>query len=238
MSLPAVALVVAVFPAHPVHLTGRRLMSNLPVDPAADKTALRKEAAATRAALAKQEPDAADRLAGHAGHIADLAAADLATADPAMGGVVAAYLPIRSELSPLPLVAALTARGVVTAMPVTPEPENPLSFHQWAAGDVLVDGPYRTQQPSADAPRVTPSIILAPMLAFDAACWRLGYGGGFYDRTLAGLRAAGRSVIAIGIAYDGQQVDQVPTGPYDMALDAVLTPSGMIQPQASTSGEL
>ena len=216
---------------------------NSEADPASDKAALRKAAAATRAALAKQAPDAADQLAAHADMIADLAAADpragdTRAADPPAGGVVAAYLPIRSELSPLPLVAALNARGVVTAMPVTPEPENPLTFHQWAPGDPLVDGPYKTQQPSADAPLVTPSVILAPMLAFDAACWRLGYGGGFYDRTLGGLRAAGRTVTAIGIAYDGQKVDQVPTGPYDMALDGVLTPSGLIQPHVATSGEL
>ena len=151
---------------------------------------------------------------------------------------MAAYLPIRSELSPLPLVAALTARGVVTAMPVTPEPENPLSFHQWALGDLLVDGPYKTRQPSADAPAVIPSLILAPMLAFDAACWRLGYGGGFYDRTLGGLRAAGRSVMAVGIAYAGQKVDHVPVGPYDMALDGVLTPSEMIHAPTTPAGDL
>ena len=201
-------------------------------DPVADKAALRKAAAATRAALAKQMPDAANQLAAHADLIADK------IADIGAGAIVAAYLPIRSELSPLPLVAALHARGVATAMPVTPEPENPLTFHQWAPGDPLVDGPYKTQQPSADAPLVIPAVILAPMLAFDAACWRLGYGGGFYDRTLGGLRVAGRTVTAIGIAYDGQKVDQVPTGPYDMALDGVLTPSGLIQPPAATSGEL
>ena len=205
-------------------------------DPAADKAALRKAAAATRAALAKQMPDAANQLAAHADMIADMMAGMMT--DIGAGAIVAAYLPIRSELSPLPLVAALNARGVVTAMPVTPEPENPLTFHQWAPGDPLVDGPYKTQQPSADAPLVTPAVILAPMLAFDAACWRLGYGGGFYDRTLGGLRAAGRTVTAIGIAYDGQKVGQVPTGPYDMALDGVLTPSGLIQPPAATSGEL
>jgi 5-formyltetrahydrofolate cyclo-ligase len=65
------------------------------------------------------------------------------------------------------------------------------------------------------------------MLAFDSDCWRLGYGGGFYDRTLAGLRGGGRSVTAIGIAFDGQLVDKVPVGPFDVALDAVLTPSGL-----------
>ena len=74
---------------------------------------------------------------------------------------------------------------------------------------------------------MTPDVILAPMLAFDDEGWRLGYGGGFYDRTLAALRAGGRRVAALGIAYDGQVVDKVPTGPFDMRLDGVLTPSGL-----------
>ena len=78
-----------------------------------------------------------------------------------------------------------------------------------------------------DKREIIPSVILTPMLAFDSSCWRLGYGGGFYDRTLFGLRAAGRHVVALGIAYDGQVVDKVPTGPFDMRLDGVLTPSGL-----------
>ena len=72
-------------------------------------------------------------------------------------------------------------------------------------------------------------MILAPLLAFDADCWRLGYGGGFYDRTLAALEAQGHSAYVIGIAYDEQQVEQVPTGQYDRALSAILTPSRLIR---------
>ena len=75
---------------------------------------------------------------------------------------------------------------------------------------------------------VIPDVILAPMLAFDAGYWRLGYGGGFYDRSIASLRETGHEVVVIGIAFAGQQVDKVPTGPYDMALDAVWTPDGVI----------
>ena len=74
---------------------------------------------------------------------------------------------------------------------------------------------------------IVPRLVLAPMLAFDDAAGRLGYGGGFYDRTLAGIRADGQAVTAIGIAFDGQQVASVPTGPYDMPLDGVLTPTGL-----------
>jgi 5-formyltetrahydrofolate cyclo-ligase len=143
-------------------------------------------------------------------------------------GIYAAYLPIRSELSPLPLVAALADRGIVTAMPVTPPPGNPLTFYRWAPGMRLDDGPYGTKQPPLSSERVIPDVILAPMLAFDAGCWRLGYGGGFYDRSIAELRESGHEVVAIGIAFGRQQVDKVPTGSYDMPLDAVWTPDGVV----------
>ena len=197
-------------------------------DPAAEKAALRKHAGKTRAALAADDAGAADRLAAQAGIVAEIAMS-LSDAPDNGGGaaVIAAYLPIRSELSPLPLVAALVGRGIATAMPETPAPGNPLVFRRWGPGNDLVDGPYGTKQPSAAADILTPSLILAPMLAFDSGCRRLGYGGGFYDRTLGALRGAGRQVTAIGIAFDGQLVDKVPVGPYDAALDAVLTPSGL-----------
>ena len=197
-------------------------MSDALSDPADTKAALRKDAAKHRATLVAADPDAAERLAAQAGIIATLAGEGQDDA-----GAVAAYLPIRSELSPLPLVAALVAAGVKTAMPVTPAPGHPLCFRAWAPGDSLDEGPYNTQQPPASAPEVVPTVILAPMLAFDDGGWRLGYGGGFYDRTLAALRTAGHRVCALGVAYDGQRVATVPTGPYDMQLDGVLTPSGL-----------
>ena len=220
MKLPAVALVAAA--SRSCHrLAATAFMQDTPSDPAAAKAAVRKGAAARRAALRDSDPDAPARLAAQADIIINIAQRD----QPA--GIVAAYMPIRSELSPLPLVSILVAQGIVTAMPETPSPGNPLVFRRWAPGDDLVDGPYGTRQPSPAAAPVVPGIILAPMLAYDEACWRLGYGGGFYDRTLAGLRAAGNSVTAIGIAFDGQLVDKVPVGPFDVSLDAVLTPSGL-----------
>ena len=210
-------------------------MSDALSDPAEAKAALRRQAASHRAALAARDPEAADRLAAQAGIIAALAGEGQDHA-----GVVAAYLPIRSELSPLPLVAALVAAGIGTAMPVTPDPGHPLMFRTWAPGDDLAEGPYKTKQPQPRAPEVTPTVILAPMLAFDDDGWRLGYGGGFYDRTLGALRGAGHNVAAIGVAYDGQHVADVPTGPHDMPLDGVLTPSGLRPAGAGRriSGEL
>ena len=183
-----------------------------------EKAALRKLAARNRMSLIGRNPSAADDLVDQLDTVLQRCG----------NGVYAAYLPIRSELSPLPLVAALVARGIVTAMPVTPKPGNPLAFYRWSPGMRLDDGPYNTKQPPKDGEYLVPDVILAPMLAFDAGCWRLGYGGGFYDRSIARLREAGHQVMAIGIAFAGQRVDKVPTGPYDMVLDAVWTPDGVI----------
>jgi 5-formyltetrahydrofolate cyclo-ligase len=192
-------------------------LSKANLDPAEAKAACRKLAAQNRNHLATTKTDAAPLLATHAERLIDW----LGT------GIYAAYFPIRSELSPLDLLVRLAYLGCATALPVTPAEGQPLRFHRWAVGDRLVDGPYGTKQPPADQPLCRPDVILAPMLAFDSAGWRLGYGGGFYDRTLAALRGAGHHLSVIGIAYDGQKLDKIPVGPYDMRLDAVLCLTGL-----------
>ena len=190
-------------------------------DPAGAKAQMRKQAAKIRQQEADNHPDAAERLAGYCHLLLD-----------SFGrGVYAAYLPIRSEISPLPLIAALHDAGQPTAMPVTPAEGQPLSFRLWAVGDVLEDGPYGTRQPPVGGTTVLPDVILAPLLAFDLGGWRLGYGGGFYDRTIADFAARGLQASVVGLAYDGQKLDKVPVGPYDMPLDAVLSPSGLHRPQ-------
>lgn len=186
--------------------------------PAVEKAALRKQAARNRSLLMANRPSADDDLTRYLDSVLQRCGT----------GIYAAYLPIRSELSPLQIVAELVDRGIATAMPVTPQRGNPLVFYRWAPGMDLDDGPYNTKQPPLSSERVVPKVILAPMLAFDAEGWRLGYGGGFYDRSVAEIRGAGYEVAVIGIAFSGQQVDKVPTGPYDVALDAVWTPDGVI----------
>ena len=186
----------------------------------AAKAACRKQAALKRAELASASPDAAIMLAGHAA---------LLTARYGCG-FYAGYMPIRSELSPLSLLENLVALDCDVVLPITRQEGEPLGFHRWKIGDLLDDGPYGTKQPPASNDKCTPDVILAPMLAFDANGWRLGYGGGFYDRTVAGLRGIGRRVAVIGIAYDGQKLDKIPVGPYDMPLDAVLCPTGLFTP--------
>ena len=147
--------------------------------------------------------------------------------------IIAAFWPIRTEIDPIPVMARLCQAGAMSSLPVTPEEGKPLTFHQWDIGAPLADGPYHTKEPFGDAPIVIPDLILAPLLAFDAGCWRLGYGGGFYDRTIATLEAAGHQPHVVGIAFDESQVDHVPTGPYDKALSAILTPSGLKHPSSS-----
>ena len=185
---------------------------------AAEKQAARKKARSVRQKLAQNNAETAVHLAAH---VDDLVAY-YGT------GSYAGYLAIHSELSPALLLQALVDRGVPTALPVTPEAGEPLQFLDWRPGDRLVDGRFGTKQPVAGAVRVRPHVVLVPLLAFDLAGGRLGYGGGYYDRSIAALRDDGMPVMAIGVGYDGQRVDKVPVGPYDMPLDAVLTPAGLI----------
>ena len=181
------------------------------------KAQMRKQAAKIRQQQSDLYPQAPEQLAAHC-------AALMHSFGP---GIYAAYLPIRSEISPLPLVAALRRAGQQTAMPITPAEGEALSFRLWAVGDDLEAGPYGTSQPLTSGQPVLPDIILAPLLAFDAAGWRLGYGGGFYDRTIADLAMRRHQCAVIGLGFDGQKLDKVPIGPYDMPLDALLTPSGL-----------
>jgi 5-formyltetrahydrofolate cyclo-ligase len=144
-------------------------------------------------------------------------------------GVLAAYLPVRSEIDCMPLVVRLASEGRRIALPVVTADGAPLEFHAWTPGDPTVAGPFGIPQPATVSP-VTPSVLFVPLLAFDRRCHRLGYGGGHYDRTLAALRANG-PITAIGLAFDAQEVPDIPVGPYDQPLDIVLTPSAMIRAQ-------
>jgi 5-formyltetrahydrofolate cyclo-ligase len=110
----------------------------------------------------------------------------------------------------------------------------PLVFRAWVPGDAMDKGVWGIPEPKPDKPVLEPDILLVPLLAFDVDGCRLGYGGGFYDRTLARLRAI-KPVVAIGLAYDEQRVNAVPHLDYDQRLDWVLTPSGPIRCQHDAS---
>jgi 5-formyltetrahydrofolate cyclo-ligase len=136
--------------------------------------------------------------------------------------VVSGFWPIGREIDIRPLMLALHERGHPIVLPVTPKRGNPLSFRLWRPGDVLQPERFGTFRPVGEP--AVPDFLLVPLLAFDRRGHRLGYGAGFYDRTLAGL--PGR--YALGVAYAAQEVPEVPTGPSDVALDAVATDNGVI----------
>ena len=136
--------------------------------------------------------------------------------------VVSGFWPIGREIDIRPLLVALHERGHPIVLPVTPKRGDPLTFRLWRPGDVLQPERFGTFRPVGEP--AVPDFLLVPLLAFDRRGHRLGYGAGFYDRTLAGL--PGR--YALGVAYAAQEVPEVPTGPSDVALDAVATDNGVI----------
>ncbi|MDR3465618.1 MAG: 5-formyltetrahydrofolate cyclo-ligase [Xanthobacteraceae bacterium] len=140
---------------------------------------------------------------------------------PAGGRVVAGYSPIRGELDPFPLMRALQAQGARLALPAIVGRDQPLVFRDWSFGRPLVPGRFGILEPAPDMPAVEPDIVLVPMAAFDRAGHRVGYGAGFYDRTL-GRSAAGRPV-TVGLAFATQEVDRVGALPHDVGLDYIAT---------------
>lgn len=183
---------------------------------ALDKTEARRTAAARRK-VAFTAPDAGAR--------AQAARAALAGALAPLGPVaLAGYLPIRSELDPRPVMA--THPGPV-GVPVIDGPGLPLGFLCWAPDARLVPGAFGVLVPEGAEPLV-PRALIVPLLAWDRRGFRLGYGGGFYDRTLAALRGRG-AVLAVGLAFAAQEMDEVPIEPTDQRLDALACEDGLIR---------
>lgn len=135
--------------------------------------------------------------------------------------VVSGYYPIRSEMDILVTLKALHAARFPIALPKIVKPEHPLEFKSWDMQTPLIDGPFGTKEPTENI--VNPEVILLPMLAFDDRGARLGYGGGYYDRTLEALRRQNPELIAIGVAYEDQKLDAIPVNAYDQPLDMVIT---------------
>jgi 5-formyltetrahydrofolate cyclo-ligase len=138
-------------------------------------------------------------------------------------GIVSGYWPLADEFDPRPAMAQLARLGHPLALPRVQGRGRTLAFYAWQPGDQLLAGPFQVMEPSPDAPLVTPEILLVPLLAFDRAGRRLGYGAGYYDMVLRDLRARLPAPFAIGVAFAAQEVPEVPTGPRDQTLDAVVT---------------
>lgn len=171
----------------------------------------------------------ARRLAAHeaGGDAAQAAAALLDSAVVETPGCVSGYLPIGSEIDPQPAMAAMAARGATLALPVMAGPAAPLWFSWWTPGAPTQIGPFGVAVPLDDYP-VQPDMVIAPLLAFDRTGARLGYGGGYYDRTLAAMRAA-RPVLAVGLAYAAQEVAAAPMDDTDQRLDLIVTEREIIR---------
>ena len=173
-----------------------------------------------RTAASKRRAEAHEQLKDTAG-IA-MAERGLPPGLPIATGTVSGFIPYKSEITTLPMLERLGRQGWRTCLPIVIAAEKPLVFRAWTPGEPLVPGAWDIPVPGEDAPELEPDVLLVPMLAFDRKGFRLGYGGGFYDRTLEKLRGR-KKVVAIGVAYHAQMVDEIPVGLHDAPLDYVMT---------------
>ncbi|WP_193334684.1 5-formyltetrahydrofolate cyclo-ligase [Devosia beringensis] len=179
------------------------------------KAGLRRQAHAARAALSPVErAEAADRVAEHffAGNVLQ------------PGQVVAAYWRIRDELDCQPILLRLMEGNQTVVLPVVLGPDQPLEMRIWEQGTALYEAGFGTLAPSELAPLAEPDVVLMPLLGFDSQGTRLGYGGGYYDRTLAQMT---KSPTLIGLAFAAQELDAIPREDHDVPLDAVITEAGL-----------
>ncbi len=144
------------------------------------------------------------------------------------GSVLSGYMPMRTEIDALPAMASHHATGGRVCVPVIPGPAVPLHFREWTPGAAMVEGAFGAKVP-AGGDWMEPEVLIVPLLAFDRRGYRLGYGGGYYDRTLERLRTM-RPTVAIGFAFAAQEVPEVPTEPTDQRLDLIVTEAGVITP--------
>ena len=176
------------------------------------KRALRVLLQERRAKAAAEQPTAHNLL-----H--DLALKQLALPDSA---IVASYSAYNNEMNPAPLAEALRARGHTIALPTITGKDEALLFRRYDVGDRLEATAHGILEPLPTAPTVIPDVLLVPLLGFDRRRHRLGYGGGFYDRTLAALRRQ-KPILAIGLGFACQELPEVPTGPHEAPLDKIAT---------------
>ena len=174
--------------------------------------------AARKAAFARRKPAFDAAPPGQAAHLSEVLAGH-------RGVPLSGFMPIRTEINPLPAMEEAAAHGPV-GVPVIQELGLPLKFSRWEPGCAMKDGPFGAQIPEVDD-FFEPEIVIVPMVAFDRSGGRLGYGGGFYDRTLELLRSK-RPTLAIGFAFGVQEAEELPLEPTDQPLDMLITESEII----------
>lgn len=193
-----------------------------------DKRLARKTATAQRVSASLEAgPDAGLQLAEN-----------VLAAVPLVGiAAVSGFLPIGSEIDTRPVMRRFLEKGSDICLPVVLGKDRPLVFRRWREGDPMVEEAFGTQAPAPDSPEIEPDLLLVPLLAFDRTGFRLGYGGGFYDRTLAKLRAT-KPVLAVGVAFAGQEVAYVPHDGLDQQLDWIVTEREAIRVKAAGGPDL
>ena len=189
------------------------------------KKKARTEAAQIRKRAASENPDAGDQLR-------DQIINNAIPLGLSLPYHVSAFLPIGSEIDTLPTIRVLTDLSHITALPVAMGKNQPLIFRKWFVGEELVPGAFGTSEPLSSEPEIIPEVLLVPLLAFDSEGYRLGYGGGFYDRTIEKLERDA-PITTVGVAFSAQQVDTVPRGPYDRPLQWIATEKQVIRIKAS-----
>jgi 5-formyltetrahydrofolate cyclo-ligase len=187
-----------------------------------DKADLRAQALTRRAETARVTAAAFARR---------LAAAGLELARQLRPNVASAFFPLPDEPPVLPLLESLAKANFKTALPVTGRRGTPLVFRLWRPGEPTVTGKMAIEEPLADAPEAAPDLLFVPLAAFDRAGHRIGYGAGFYDRTLRQLRAL-KQICAVGVAYAAQEFPELPNESHDESLDYVLTERELIRCRA------
>ncbi|WP_347309717.1 5-formyltetrahydrofolate cyclo-ligase [Defluviimonas sp. SAOS-178_SWC] len=196
----------------------------LAVDPEQARDVARwRKAERVRLRAERQDIAVADRQAIGAALIAHLREVLRERFGGARGRVFSAYWPIKGEPDLRPLMAELDAAGVTVALPIVETKAAPLTFRRWTPGTKMVRGDWNIPVPPPDAPEVTPEIALAPLVGWTAEGYRLGYGGGYFDRTLAALKPR---PFVIGIGFDSARLQTIFPQPHDIPLDLILTEAG------------
>ena len=184
-----------------------------PAEAAAWRKAERERLIALRMAM----PPAVRRAAG------DKIAARLRDIVVTTSGVLGIYWPFRAEFDPRPIVDELAAAGRAVALPVVVEKNGPLEYRAWVPGEALTSGVWSIPIPEKRE-IVVPAMVLAPVVAFDLACYRLGYGGGYFDRTLSALSPR---PLAIGVGFACQEIATIHPQPFDVPMDLIVTEAGI-----------
>jgi len=150
------------------------------------------------------------------------------------GAVVSGYAPLKSEIDPMPLLTRLAARGHAIALPYVDGIDRPLLMKRWRPGEPLLAGQFGARQPLEASDNLKPDILIVPLVAFDTQGYRLGRGGGFYDRTIAELKARG-PVVTVGLGFSAQNILSIPREAHDQQLDWVVTEEGALNCQGAGS---